>query len=659
MTKNTQITATNNSGHIPEVDGLRAVAVILVLLFHVGLGPFNAGYVGVDVFFVISGYLITGIILRDMERKKFNYFTFLSRRVSRLYPALTATLILTLFAGFLILTPNDYESLGISTVAAFFGVSNILFWQKSGYFDTSSETNPLLHTWSLGVEQQFYFAWPLLLLLVYKNRKNLILPTIIITFALSLAASQWMTSVNPSANYFLSPFRVFEFCTGSLLLWIRRNENFFLNEILMALGLSLIFYSALSFNSHTAFPGFNALVPTIGAALCIYSGSNSKLVGLLLRNKLSTYIGSISYSLYLVHWPIIVLYKYYSFSTLALTDKIYVLALCFIITIPLCHFVEMRYRRANVTSISPPYFNNIFSIGFILISLSSLIIFTGGLTFRVHEGNLARIDNPVTYHEERYGGTGYPMGYHDIGIETEQPVDVVILGDSLARQYADALDQKFKKNGIKAHYAIEDGCFISPGYTRIRSGQVLTECTDRMEHMLAYIEDKPNIPLIVSMNWQTYKETITTTDGTPIPLEEQDVFLDFLKSSMRNLLGAIGDRKLVAIGIPPGVEVKAGLASCLERPSYLPQECLNRLNTPRDKGYGRDVNEALMQLAKENQNFIFLNPDDALCEENSCQSLSNGDFIYSDFLHLSKRGAEVVIDYFDDDLNKLISRNSN
>lgn len=657
MTKNTPITAANRSGHVPEVDGLRAVAVVLVLLFHVGLGPFNAGYVGVDVFFVISGYLITGIILRDMEREKFSYSTFLSRRISRLYPALIATLIFTLGAGFLILTPSDYKSLGESTISAFFGVSNIIFWQKSGYFDTSAETNPLLHTWSLGVEQQFYFLWPLLLLFVYRNRRNLILPVIAIVFLVSLAFSQWMTSVNPSANYFLSPFRVFEFCAGALLLWVRRSDSSFLNEILMALGIFLIIYAAIEFNSHTAFPGFNALIPVFGAALCIYAGSKSKLFGFLLRNRVSLYIGLISYSLYLVHWPVIVLYKYYIFSPLDLIDKIFILILCFAITIPLCHLVEMRYRRVNLVSISSPYFKSAFSTGFVCLSLASVIVFSGGLKFRVNEGNLARIDNPQIYHEERYGGTGYPMGYHDIGVETEQAVDALIMGDSLIRQYADALDQTFKKNGIKAHYAIEDGCFIAPGYTRIRSGQLLTVCTERMEHMLAYIEDKPHLPLIISMNWQNYKDTLTTTDGTPIPLEEQDVFLDFLKASMLQILEAVGDRKLVAIGIPAGVEVKTGLASCLERPSYLPQGCLDKLNTDRDKAYGRQVNEALTQLAEENQNFIFLNPDKALCDEKSCQSLSNGEFVYSDFLHLSKRGAEVVIAYFEDDIKRIISQN--
>ncbi|ULQ46706.1 acyltransferase [Flagellatimonas centrodinii] len=201
----------------PDIDGLRAIAVLGVVLYHFGLGPVHGGFVGVDVFFVISGYLITSIIQREVSLGQFTFTGFYERRVRRIFPALFAVLFVTLIAGVLLLLPSDLVRLGYSTLATLFFVSNVLFWRETGYFNTASEYNPLLHTWSLAVEEQFYIGLPILLLLVHRVAPRTLKPVLVAGVLGSLALCVLMQADHPSATFFLSPSRAWELLLGSLL----------------------------------------------------------------------------------------------------------------------------------------------------------------------------------------------------------------------------------------------------------------------------------------------------------------------------------------------------------------------------------------------------------------------------------------------------------
>jgi peptidoglycan/LPS O-acetylase OafA/YrhL len=293
----------------PDIDGLRTVAVLLVLFFHLGWTWFPGGYVGVDIFFVISGYLITKILREEIDRSgKLDFRAFYLRRARRLFPALFITLLATTIAAAVFFSPQHMERYGGELVSAVLSVSNFYFYMESGYFDTEGLLKPLLHTWSLGVEEQFYLVWPLAMLLTIRYAKGAWAPAVILVITLStLACAQFFASQGEEI-FFLTPLRMFEFGIGALLVWVTHQPSNTMREASVVVGLAMIVGSAILYTGETPFPSLYALVPCAGAALVIYGGT-ARFSGWLLRNPLSVGIGLISYSLYLVHWPVIVFYN--------------------------------------------------------------------------------------------------------------------------------------------------------------------------------------------------------------------------------------------------------------------------------------------------------------------------------------------------------------
>lgn len=301
------------SRYRPDIDGLRAIAVLGVVLYHAGSDTFSGGFVGVDVFFVISGFLITRLINDGIQRGSFSFSHFYVRRARRLFPALFFTLSLTLIFASFIFLPQHLERFGGALLHSILSVSNFYFWSESGYFDTGAHLKPLLHTWSLSVEEQFYLFWPsIFYLLVTSTKKNIAPVFIFITGIISFYLSVLWVKNDPTAAFYLAPFRVFEFAIGAIMVWLvdcPPKRKYFLEPIFL-IGMALILYPIFTYTPETPFPGKNALIPCIGTALLIYSGT-AKYGGRLLNNRLAVGIGLISYSLYLIHWPVIVFYKYY------------------------------------------------------------------------------------------------------------------------------------------------------------------------------------------------------------------------------------------------------------------------------------------------------------------------------------------------------------
>lgn len=442
----------------PDVDGLRTVAVLLVLLFHVGFSSISGGFVGVDIFFVISGYLITGILVSGMERGTYKYSTFIASRISRLYPTLLSILIICLLLGFLIFTPNDYKELGISSLYSALSISNFHFMLGAGYFDTSSEINPLLHTWSLSVEQQFYLIWPIIILAAMKSGRKLAISLIVIAGVISLIASQMMTKINPTQNYFMMPYRIFEFAAGGVLFFIpnEKARNKLISTILFLSGVALIFYSAFYFDKSTPFPGLNAMIPVMGSCLCILFSKHTP-AGYLLRNKLFVSIGIVSYSVYLIHWPVLVFYKYYVFRPINTFEKLSIVVISVLLAYVSYAFIENKFRRINLYSFNKMGVN--FAVVLVVVLLASNTIYKNdGYSFRVNEYFKEKMNDAGAFHLQQYGGNGYYAGAHIIGDKTASKVSAVIMGDSFARQYAHAIDKNTK--GHKFITSMNDGCFF-------------------------------------------------------------------------------------------------------------------------------------------------------------------------------------------------------
>jgi peptidoglycan/LPS O-acetylase OafA/YrhL len=296
-----------------DVDGLRAVAVIPVLFFHTGMGLFSGGYTGVDVFFVISGFVITRKLVDDMDAGQYSIASFYVRRIRRIIPALIGTILVSYVAALVLFLPDAMLDFSRSVAATALFVSNIYFWRSSGYFEIQALDRPLLHTWSLSIEEQFYLVIPIVLYVALRYfRKQAGLLFVLAALA-SLGLSIFATSFAPTANFFLLPTRAWELLIGALLvlLPLAPVSNRPLREGVALLGFAMIAVAVVTYSDTTPFPGLAALLPTLGAAIIIYTGSNhTTVVGRALSLKPMIFIGLISYSLYLVHWPIIVFARY-------------------------------------------------------------------------------------------------------------------------------------------------------------------------------------------------------------------------------------------------------------------------------------------------------------------------------------------------------------
>ncbi len=359
-----------------EIDGLRALAVLPVILFHAGFTSFRGGFVGVDIFFVISGYLITTIIVAEMEQGSFSLLNFYERRARRILPALFFVMLCTLpFAWFWML-PQDLKSFSQSLVGVPLFASNVLFWRTSGYFDTASELKPLLHTWSLAVEEQYYVLFPLFLMLAWKLGKKWIISLLSLVAVVSILAAQWGSTTHPSFTFYLLPTRAFEILIGALIsFYINHKKSVILvsqsvSQSVSLVGLALILYAIFAFDSKTPSPSLYTLIPTIGAGLILVFANNKNLVGKLLGGKLFIGLGLISYSTYLWHQPILAFARLRSVDGLANSMLI---TLC-ISSVALGYlswkFIENPFRIKNkIKNQSLVLMGIFFTVLFILIGL--------------------------------------------------------------------------------------------------------------------------------------------------------------------------------------------------------------------------------------------------------------------------------------------------
>src|SRR6056297_20083 len=333
-----------------DIDGLRALAVLPVLAFHAGLAPFSGGFVGVDVFFVISGYLIAGLILPRIRAGRFSLLEFYERRARRLLPALFVVMAVSGALAAALFLPAELREFGQSAVAATLFASNVLFSRETGYFETEAALKPLLHTWSLGVEEQFYLLFPLLLMALAARRAGRValVPVLAALALASLALAAWAVPRAPAFAFYLLPTRLWELMLGALLAVaplpaLRRRA---VREAAAAAGLAAILWAMLRYSEATPFPGPAALLPCLGAALVIHAGaSGPTAVSRALSLGPVVFVGLISYALYLWHWPVLVFAEYAAVRELTTVETGAALALSGVLAALTWRFVERPFRR--------------------------------------------------------------------------------------------------------------------------------------------------------------------------------------------------------------------------------------------------------------------------------------------------------------------------
>lgn len=382
-----------------DIDGLRAIAVLIVTLFHLELTAFEGGYIGVDVFFVISGYLITSIIWDKSRSDSFRLGSFYLGRVRRLLPPLIATIFFTTLGAAILMMPEDLIRYARSAIAALFSLSNILFYMESGYWDSASDLKPLLHTWSLGVEEQFYLVWPVFVLLAARLKSQRVFLGILLAAAVtSLIASIWYFTHDPSGAFYLFPFRIFQFAFGAVIAFAMREKYLqaligraFVGDGLAVTGLLMILLTALTYTAETPFPGMNAVVPTLGSMLVLAAGASGQgVVGrAVLSNPVSVFTGQISYAMYLVHWPIIVLYRYATDPHFTLVEQAGLAVLILIATLALHYGVERRFYRRPVQAKAAEqmpaqgFALRVLGVSLCLALVCGHIVWTGGWQWRL------------------------------------------------------------------------------------------------------------------------------------------------------------------------------------------------------------------------------------------------------------------------------------
>lgn len=508
-----------------DIDGLRAIAVGSVVFFHAGIPGFSGGFVGVDVFFVISGFLITTIIRDGIQTETFTLAEFYDRRIRRIFPILFAVYLVSFVAGIIILLPDDLKALGKSLIASAVFGANIHFHDQAGYFDAPSIAKPLLHTWSLSVEEQFYVLWPLAMLAFARYVPVRHWPAALCAIiALSLAYAQWEISrENAKAAFYMPHARAWELMLGALIalahpaIRISRMAR----EGLGAGGLILIAGSVALLSEGMDFPGLNALFPCVGAAMVIVSGINGPtFAGRLLSNPPAVFIGLISYSLYLWHWPIFSYWHITMERAPSLAEALALIGASVALAALSWKYIERPFRRGAASLPAVPKIS--IRAGFAAITIAMLSGFAvshlNGLPGRYGPEVVAIIETAATRSGKNCAYEGPDISTPSeclLGqVKSEGPHDVVLIGDSHARHFSPAIDGVLDDAGIAGRYFSAGGCIVLAGVRVYDNGKPRGRCRDYEAGVKEFLARDTQAALIVmATRWQIYTEEERSEQG--------------------------------------------------------------------------------------------------------------------------------------------------
>ncbi|MGI1678413.1 MAG: acyltransferase [Cellvibrionaceae bacterium] len=423
-----------------EIDGLRALAVVPVILFHAGFELFSGGFVGVDIFFVISGYLITTILIEDIERNRFSILNFYERRARRILPALFLVMILCIPFAWMWMLPIQMKDFSQGLIAVSLFVSNILFWRQSGYFGPEAEENPLLHTWSLAVEEQYYLLFPVFLILAWRYfGKNKVFWMIVVFAAISLAASEWGWRNNSGANFFLAPTRAWELFAGSIAAFVVQKRGVQSNNILSLLGLFALIFAVFAYDEGTPFPSVFALVPVCGVVLLVLFAEKETFAARLLGSKAFVGIGLISYSAYLWHQPLFAFARIQLVDDPSVTLMLVLSATSIVLAYGSWRFIEGPFRNKNFLKRQTIFLlSSLVGAAFILFGVFGQST-DGFKSFRFTPSDRAYLDelsDDPNYVVRRFNALKETGAGWD---EDENTKNILLIGDSYAQDLVNAI----------------------------------------------------------------------------------------------------------------------------------------------------------------------------------------------------------------------------
>ncbi len=661
----------NRSFYRPEIDGMRAVAVLAVLLYHMTLvfdfhpafeNLIQGGFLGVDVFFVISGYLITGIILREVQGKGFSFKSFYERRARRIMPVLSVIVFLSIPFAWLLMDASELKQFGLSIIGIAGFASNFVFWKETGYFAGPAEYLPMLHTWSLAVEEQFYLFFPPLVLLFWQRGRRYFLPFMVAAFVLSLGLAHWGSTRFADATFFLPHTRIWELLAGAILAYFEGGSNKERNHpwgsLFASVGLLMIIASFMLFEKDTPHPSVLTLLPVVGSMLIVWFGGFNDITSRLLSTKPVVTVGLMSYSLYLWHVPILAYSSLYHLGQEP-EGALWLVGLMFSLSWLSWQYVEIPCRNRQKLSIKS-----------LLIGLGviwSLLLAAGGL-FYAYKGFPERLGYSAELAEsferspiETFGKCNDNVGAHHkekdwfctFGSNTAA-TKFIITGDSHGFSALPAFKELAEKSNIKGIAITDSGCLPLLGIEMLRKDQHETSCRLLSDRLLKYAKEQQVKTIYLVTRWTYYttfgkkiKDTITGITPQNLAKREQTI-----KTALERTVRAYNNIgvKVVVVGQVPMQNVEPRrIYSAL----YLPimqnrgvpqQQTIKALSVTRSE---HDKLQAFFTNTFTNmqsKGFTFINPTNTYCDNEVCPVGTPQQSFYFDDDHISVVGNKLLLD---------------
>jgi peptidoglycan/LPS O-acetylase OafA/YrhL len=650
----------------PDIDGLRAIAIISVVAFHARLALFGGGFVGVDVFFVISGYLIGSLVYRDIRNSKFSILHFYERRAKRILPALITVLVVCNVIAFILLSPLELTKYCEEAFSAVFSVSNIYYWRQPTYFDPGSIFKPLLMTWSLGVEEQFYLLFPLGIFLLHRFAKRSLFVWILIITGLSFAVSVLCVNIYPSAAFYLLPMRAWELGLGVLIAVheIKSEGPVQLKPVVASalgwLGLALIAAPVMAYTENTRFPGFAAVLPTAGAA-CLILARNSFVNRRLLAFRPMVFIGLVSYSWYLWHWPLLSFARIVSGGLLSVSEAVLIAILSLTLAVVSYHFVEQPFRRSTTPAarLLPRY-----AVALMLLGAVSFLGYKErGWPSRTPQ--LSRLETSVHGLARNvclsHLDSSEPWFAAPCVMDGTGP-KVALWGDSHAAALGDTMRELALQRGYGFEFLTKASCRPLSGVTLHRTARptFARTCETFNRTVLQHLLTEPQIKVVLlagfwSGPWNEVggQECYSDTTQPCNRVSDEDSYRNLHTGLLKaiTLLRTSGKRVIVATDVPrfdpdpmavlrnslikPRGEVAALVSS---RVSSLDAVAEDSLIKSADVLADREVREAASEGGAQ-----ILDLSRNLCSDSRCRFWDGGVLLYSDPSHLTAAGAEYAL----------------
>jgi len=640
-----------------EIDGLRALAVIPVIFFHLGLETFSGGFVGVDVFFVISGFLITTLLLKDLKNGTFSLSNFWLRRAKRILPAIFFVIILSIPWAWLSMLPQNFSDYSLSILATLLFSSNIFFWFKSGYFSPSSEEIPLLHTWSLAVEEQFYIFFPLILLLFWKYKKKYLIIFILALSVSSFILSEFGWRYDANLNFYLTPFRIWELLLGSITAFILLEKEYKKSNAISLLALSMIIIPFFTYSHSTPVPSYFALLPTLGTCIFLIFSSSNIFVGKLLSSKPIALVGLMSYSLYLVHQPVLAYFRIFMIDLSQIRFAVCALLIITFLSYLSYNFIEKPFRHLKKEK-TPTF----------LISLASIFIPLTLFSFfgYYNQGYKFRFNIPDTVHDSIKRSELQKLCFGkknmhnrsdwkcELGLKNKK-TSFFIFGDSHALSFLPASEYASEKMQTKIEFTGAPGCIPFFGIHSLRADQKKINCKELNNRVFEYIKSNRIKNLILIARWSYY------TDGGYSGRDFS--YLGLNKNSKKS---KVNSRDAFRAGLVKTIERYNKIGVKLIFIEQVPQQEIHPLKIylQADRFYSSDIAALSIDYEKHNKlqdyvgkmfeefNVNTINFDDILCDKRNCKVGTSSHSYYYDEDHLSVEGSNFLSDYFSREISE-------